>query len=332
MPTSATNATTGESSYTECRRLPHGPFNAITWGWTGVRGTWANPEAEASLDAMTELNPNWIVMAYAALQETAQSTEIHWRDAPALHDDEIRAAVSLARERGLLVCLKPTVNVTDGTWRAHIGFFDQDVPGEPTWDEWFDNYDAYVLHHAALAQELGADLFSIGCEMVRADARADRWRSLAARVRAIYLGPVTYNCDKYQEERVTWWDAVDVISSSGYYPTGTWEQHLARIASVVEAHKQEFVFLEAGCPSRNTSPARPNNWALAGVPDEGAQASYLDEMLTAIGDTDWVRGVALWDWPPALYPVQEAALNDDYCMYGKQGARVVARHFSSADS
>ena len=317
------------ASTTPARRpLPHGKFNAMTWGWTGVRGTWTTPEAAASMDAMMDIKPNWVVLAYAALQDTAQATVIRWREAPSLEDHEIRAGVAAARERGLLVCLKPTVNVADGTWRAHIGFFDADVPGEPTWDEWFDSYDEYILHHAALAEEVGADLFAIGCEMVRADAREDRWRSLAARVREVYSGPVTYNCDKYQEDRVTWWDAVDIMSSSGYYPTGTWDEHLARIKAVVDAHGQEFLFLEAGCPSRDTSPARPNDWGLAGEPDEGAQADYLEEMLSAIDAADWVLGVALWDWPPALYALSEAPTDGDYCMFGKRGAAVVAEHFS----
>lgn len=310
------------------RTLPPGPFHAMTWGWTGVRGTWTTPAARASMASMREVGPTWVVLAYAAHQDSAQSTTIRWQVAPSLTDDEIRAAATHARELGLRVCLKPTVNVADGTWRAHIGFFDHDVPGEPTWDHWFDAYDAYILHHAALAQEIGAELFAIGCEMVRADAREDRWRSLCERVRAVYAGPITYNCDKYQEDRVTWWDAVDVISSSGYYPTGTWDTHLARIAPVVAAHGREFVFLEAGCPSRDTSPARPNDWNLVGTPDPDAQAAYLAEMLTALEATPWVRGVALWDWPPELYSLDAAPTNDDYCMYGKSGAAVVARHFT----
>ena len=28
----------------------------------------------------------------------------------------------------------------------------------------------------------------------------------------------SYNCDKYGEDHVNWWDAVDCIASSGYYP------------------------------------------------------------------------------------------------------------------
>ena len=45
-----------------------------------------------------------------------------------------------------------------------------------------------------------------------------------------YYGLMSYNTDKYQEDHVSWWDCVDVISSSGYYPIDQWEQELDRIA------------------------------------------------------------------------------------------------------
>ena len=301
----------------------------MTWGWTGVRGTWTTPRARASLEEMTRLGTTWVALTYAALQDTAQSTIIHWREAPTVTDDEIRQAAAWSRELGLKVCLKPVVNVADGTWRAHIGFFDVDVPGEPTWTEWFASYTEYVVHHATLAQELGADLFCIGCEMVRADAQEAHWRTLVARVREVYDGPITYNADKYQEDRLTWWDAVDVISASGYYPTGTWEAQLDRIEPVVRRHGKPFCFIEAGCPSREGSPARPNDWSLAGAPSERAQADYLEEMFRACERRDWVRGLMLWDWPAELYPPEQAASNTDYCMYAKAGADVVARHYGA---
>lgn len=281
------------------------------------------------MTAVTELNVNWVALTFAAFQETAQSTTIAFSEAPTVTDDEIRAAAAMAREHGLKVCLKPVVNVTDGTWRAHIGFFDVDVPGEPTWSEWFASYGEFMLHHARLAEELKAEMFCIGCEMVRADSQEEHWRALIDNVREVYSGLITYNCDKYQEDRLTWWDAVDVITSSGYYPTGTWEEHLDRIETVVKHHQKPFMFMEIGCPSREGSPARPNDWTLVGAPSEQAQASWLDEMFTACATRDWVGGFMLWDWQANLYPIEDAPLDDDYALYGKQGAKVVATHYAS---
>jgi sugar/nucleoside kinase (ribokinase family) len=300
------------------------PVAGMTWGWTGVRGTWDGPEARRSMDELEALDAvTWVAVTFAAEQATAQSTSIPFDQEPTVTDDEVRLAVREARRRGWKVCLKPVVNSADGTWRGHIGFFDQDVPGEPTWDEWFASYTTFVVHHARIAAEEGAEMFCVGCEMVRADAREEQWRELVRQVREVYAGLVTYNCDKYQEDRLTWWDAVDVISSSGYYPTGTWERHLDRIERVVAREDKPFVFLEAGCPSREGSAARPNDWTLAGAPSGDEQAAYLEEMFEACSRRPWVSGFFLWDWPAELYPADGAALNDDYCMYGKPGAKVV---------
>ncbi|HWJ85220.1 MAG TPA: 1,4-beta-xylanase [Cellulomonas sp.] len=305
------------------------PVCGMTWGWTGVRGTWLTPEAEHSMDEMAALGVNWVTLAFGALQATAQSTTIAFRDEPTVTDDEIRGAVAMARARGLQVCLKPVVNVADGTWRAYIGFFDWDVPGEPSWAQWFAAYREFIVHHARLAAELGVEMLCIGCEMVRADSQEDLWRELVADVREVYDGLVTYNCDKYQEDHVTWWDAVDVISASGYYPTGSWPEQLDRIGAVVEREGKPFLFIEAGCPSREGSPERPNDWTLVGAPSERAQAEYLDEMLSACAQRPWVGGFMLWDWPATLYSSDEVAANDDYCMYAKAGAHVVRRHYTS---
>ncbi len=45
-------------------------------------------------------------------------------------------------------------------------------------------------------------------------------------------------------------------------------------------------------------------------------------MFDACDRRPWMRGFMLWDWPPPrLYPLSEAAANDDYCPpYGKPAA------------
>lgn len=305
----------------------------MTWGWTGVRGTWAVPEAERSLDLMVErLGVTWTALTFAALQDTAQSTQIHFRDEPTVTDDEVRWAIRAARARGLKVVLKPVVNVADGTWRAHINFFDIEVPPEPKWSHWFASYTEFILHHARIAAEEDVEMLCIGCEMVQTDRREDEWRSLIAQVRGVYDGLITYNCDKYQEDHVGWWDAVDVISSSGYYPVDDWENQLDRIEPVVAAHDKPFFFMEAGCPSRAGSPAIPNDWNLPGEPSQQAQVDWYDAAFTACARRDWVRGFMLWDWPAKLYDEADAATDADYNVFGKAAEPVIKAAYAAATS
>ena len=276
------------------------PICGMTWGWVGTRGTWATRTAADSMARMAEHAVTWTALAYAAEQATPFSTDIPFRDTPTVTDDEITWAIREAKRLGMKVVLKPVVNCADGTWRAHIGFFDWDVPNEPSWSEWFASYREFILHAARIAEAEGCEMLCIGCEMVRADGQEAHWRRLVADVREVYGGLVTYNCDKYQEDHVTWWDAVDVISSSGYYPIDEWEQQLDRIERVVEASGKPFFFMEAGCPSRTGSAQLPNDWALPGEPSGAEQLTYYQAMFAACRNRPWVGGLMLWDWPATL--------------------------------
>ncbi|MCR2806086.1 glycoside hydrolase family 113 [Paenibacillus soyae] len=306
------------------------PFVAgMTWGWTGIRGTWTGEDAERSMRLMQErLSVNWTAITFGALQDHPQATEIRYRDEPTVTDEEVRAAIAHAKQLGLQVCLKPVVNCANGTWRAHINFFDKDVPCEPKWSEWFSSYTEFMVHYARIAEETGCEMLCVGCEMVQTDRRESEWRALIAKVREFYSGIITYNCDKYQEDNVGWWDAVDVISSSGYYPVGHWEEQLDRIEKVVSRHGKPFFFMEAGCPSRDGSQHLPNDWGLAGAPDQAAQLEYYEEMFGSCDKRDWVRGFMLWDWPARLYDESVAAANDDYCLYGKTSERFVRGYYT----
>lgn len=302
----------------------------VTWGFSGRRGTWKTEEAERSMELMSSVTgANWTAIALSTLQATPQSTEIPYWDNPTLSDEEVLWAISKAKSLQLKVCLKPIVNCADGTWRAHINFFDKDVPCEPKWSEWFSSYTKFILHYAAIAEKSGCEMFCIGCELVQSDRREAEWRALIAEVRKVYSGILTYNCDKYQENNVIWWDVLDVISSSGYYPDNDWEAQLDRIESVVKSQNKPFFFMEAGCPSRSGSAAIPNDWALQGEPDQEEQSKFYHAMFHSCEKRDWVQGFMLWDWPTEIYPIEEAEQNDDYCMYGKQAAGIINEYFTS---
>jgi len=304
-------------------------IGGMTWGWTGVRGTWTGPEAERSMTLMKEgLNINWTAVTFGALQDHPQATEIKFREEPTVTDEEVVAAIERAKAMGLKVCLKPVVNCKDGTWRAHINFFDRDVPCEPKWSDWFASYTEFMLHYARIAEDTGCEMLCVGCEMVMTDRREAEWRALIAKVRQVYSGIVTYNCDKYQEDNVTWWDAVDVISSSGYYPVNDWDNQLDRIEKVVKQFDKPFFFMEAGCPSREGSQYIPNDWGLQGAPSEAAQLEFYEAMFGTCDKRDWVEGFMLWDWPARLYEKDQASANDDYCMYGKAAEGYIREYYT----
>ena len=300
----------------------------LTFAPFAKRGTLDADDAFISLRTMAERTGcNTVLLAPAAVQETAQSVNIDYKSEYTLSDDEISKTVAYAKDLGLKVFLKPTVNCMNGTWRAHINFFDEDVPCEPKWSEWFASYTEFQMHFATLANKIGVDMFIPGCEMVMTDHREEEWRQLIADLRTVYDGPISYNCDKYQEHNVKWWDCVDYISSSGYYPITDWENQLDRIEKVISKYNKPFFFAETGCMSVNGSSSIPNDWGLPGEYDEDDQLNWYESMFDACKKRPWVGGMILWSWTGKLYSKEDVRNYRDYDIYLKKAEEVVRNNF-----
>ena len=300
-------------------------INGCTFGCGSPRGFTQQEAWKESLRLMVESTGcDTVILPVVALQDHAYSTKIDYDDPRVISADDVRNVCAEARRLGLKFLLKTMVNCRDGYWRAYIRFFDTYVPTEPTWAEWFASYDEFVLYLAELAQEVQADMFCIGCETVGTDHRAREWRSLIARIRQRYHGPITYNCDKFQENNITWWDAVDAISSSGYYPIDKLDENFARIHKVCLREKKPFFFMESGCPSRRGSEYVPNNWAFGGEQCLQSQADWYAAFTDALRRHPWVRGAVWWDWSAVrLYPIEKARTDAGYAVYGKPAAAVL---------
>lgn len=279
-------------------------------------------EIKDAIDTMKEtLGINTVMLALGAWQETPHSEEIVYETENIPGDAELEEIIAYIHRCGLQVFLKPMVNCRNGVWRAYISFFDIEAPCESKWSRWFTSYQNYLLHYAALAQKTGCEMLVIGCELVMTEKKEREWRELISVIRKEYTGLLTYNTDKYQEENVSWWDAVDVISSSGYYPVDRWEENLCRIERVVRKYNRPFFFAECGMPSRHGSSAVPNDWTFEGELDLEEQKLYYEKMFEICGNCDWVDGFCGWDWHSSFR--KEPVVNKDYSVYGKPVTKII---------
>ncbi len=294
------------------------------------RGSFQREEAFQSLRNLKErTNANFIILVPNGLQETPQSEEIDYQSNATVGDKELIDMISYAKSLKLRVALKPTVNCKNGTWRAFISFFEEDVPCEPKWGNWFRAYTEFQLHYARIAEKTKCEMLIAGCEMVQTEHREKEWRNLIKEIRTGFSGLVSYNTDKYQEHNVSWWDAVDVISSSGYYPMDDWEKQLDRIETVVKRFDKPFFFAECGCMSVKGSNLVPNNWSMRGNIDLEGQAEWYHSMIEAIKRRDWVQGLAIWDWAWNQYSLSEVLKHSGYDIYGKPAEKVVADFYGA---
>ena len=303
-------------------------IKGYTFGFMTPRGQYADAKSKLSLRLMKEkTGADTVIFVLGALQKTAHSEDIDYMGEHMPTDDELIEMIDYAKNVGFRVILKPLVNCQDGTWRAHINFFDKEVICEPKWSNWFKSYTRYQVHYADIAQKMGCEMVIVGCEMVQTERRSKEWRNLIEEVRKVYQGLISYNTDKYQEDNVTWWDAVDVISSSGYYPIDDWENQFTRIKRIIKKYNKPFFFAEAGCPSRKGSAYIPNNWEYIGELDIDEQTRYYQVMFEKCKEIDWIQGFGLWDWKSHLYEEKDGIKDDGYAVYGKPACKVIKNFY-----
>lgn len=358
-----------------------GFVKGFSWGWIGSRGEYASPAAEESLRKLADTGTEWVCIAFAGRMTTHDTPEIRFADTEPrmVTDDEIRRAIDLAHAHGMKVILKPMVVCDDATWRAWIKFFrpvtDEEkaagITGEfdpwsgtpqmrdgmvrdmQQWDRWWQDYSAFLVHYAKVADEKNVPVYCLGCEMNSTEEYEQRWRMLIEQIRNVYPGLLTYDINHGREDELKWWDAVDLISVSAYYqvpPAGgrpveeaiqqttsveEIKDHLEtikdRLAQLSAEHKKPILFIETGVTNVRGCARYP--WShpdeRSGTPlDEQEQANYYQAMSEVFWDEPWFMGFCWWDWPARLYDRSAAAENRGFCVYGKQAEDVLREWYA----
>lgn len=298
-------------------------IKGYTYGYQAKRGIYRTEDAARSQERLFELGINWMCLAFPVMQKSFSSTEIYFDYRHNVTDKDLITTIEKAHKKGVKVCLKPMINSADGVWRAQIDFPDADMMGNDRyWKQWFEFYGAFLRHYAEIAQDTGCEMLCIGCEMSGTERKEALWRELIAEIRTIYSGPLVYNTNHGREELVQWFDALDYIGTSAYYPVGRaggtresmlreWQRIGTTMNDLSKKLKKQIIFMEIGCRSAKGCASMPWDFAHTELKrDEEEQANFYDTCLTAFHDQDWFAGVFWWDWSTVIYKTKEEAQRD----------------------
>jgi hypothetical protein len=326
---------------------PIGFFKGYSWGTFGQKGDYIGPKAEESMKVMTQTGANAVSVVFAMSMQKKDSTEILYADKNLYmaSDDDVRNAIRLGKENNLKVMLKPTIICNDGAWRAHI---------EPNdWNKWWGNYSDAMVHYAKLAQDTNCIAYCIGCEMVSTEDSDSHWRRMIGEIRKVYKGALVYNTNHGREDKINWWDAVDIIGISAYYPVGTttidaalaedvqnvqkkssleqmkknWLPIREHLKALSQKWNKPIFFAEIGVRSAKGSSSMPweyyNDWPY----DADEQARYYQAALETFWDEPWFVGFAWWAWHSELYPKEHGLKDRGFCPYAKPAEKIVTEWY-----
>ncbi|MUT66611.1 glycosyl hydrolase family 53 [Paenibacillus sp. NEAU-GSW1] len=292
-----------------------------------------------SMRKLKETGSEWIALSFWTWQQDIHSTNIVFDYGYTVTDSDVAFAVRQAKELGLKVCLKPVVNSADGIWRAHIGFPEEEA-AQPYWERWFASYSNFIAHYAELAEELGCEMLCIGCEMIKTESQTEKWRQLIGRIRSIYNGPLIYNANHGKEEGVEWFEDLDLIGTSAYYPVasvpGDTEENMManwlpvrnKLAKLSRKFGKPIVFMEVGCRSALGCATMPWDFTREEFPfSEEEQARFYSSALRTFWNEPWFAGFFWWDWSLRLYKTEDAKSDKGFDIYGKKAEEILKSYY-----
>lgn len=189
-----------------------------------------------------------------------------------------------------------------------------EMRSDADWRRWFQGYEAYLLAYAREAQAAGADLFCVGRELDRSVALRERdWRELIARVRRVFAGRLLYSANFDSYASVGFWDALDYIGVSAYFPLSErddpsdaelaqgWQRALAPLEALSRRFGRPVLLAELGYPAQPGAARAP--WRQAAAPaDPALQARCYEAALSAIARRPFVHGAYAWLWEGVRQP------------------------------
>ena len=317
-------------------------IKGFTYGYHAAKGLYDSEEGRYSQDALMDTGINWVCLAFPVNQKTYASTEILFDYRKNVPDLELITTIGRFHDRDVKVCLKPMINSDDGVWRALINFPDETMMEEDTyWARWFASYQAFLTHYAALAQYTGCEMFCLGCEMLGTERKEEYWRQTISMVRDVYHGPLVYNTNHGKEEVAKWYDAIDYIGTSAYYPVESapggslaemrenWQRIAENLGALSVRLGKKILFMEIGCRSALGCAQIPWDFVHREFPvSQEEQARFYESCLSVMSGQEWFEGVFWWDWGTHIYHTEEEADRDiGFNIYRKQAEEVVRKWY-----
>jgi hypothetical protein len=270
---------------------------------------YGSDRCEIAIDEIASIGATWISITPFGRMDDLESVEIEpdFEIPIARNEELIRRTAAMAEALGLRVAIVPHVYVMSGEWRGEI-----DPGSSEAWDAWFASYTAFALRFAALAEEVGADLYSIGVEFKSSsNCCEDKWRGLIEAVRRVYKGDLTYSANWDEVEEVPFWDALDAIGVNAFWPLAerpgdgyevmraTARRVADRLEGLALYADRPVLFTEMGVKSANDSALAPWEWPeRCGKQsyDEEYQADAYDAVLGELAPRPWFAGLFIWKY------------------------------------
>jgi hypothetical protein len=155
-------------------------------------------------------------------------------------------------------------------------------------------------------------------------------------VRQEFRGPLTYSANFDDWQQIRFWDALDFIGVSAYFPLSEradpplaeleagWDRALGPLETAHRSWHRPVLLTEAGFPSRPTAARAP--WREERVAaDVWLQARCYEATLRSLARRPWIEGAFFWLWERTSAPPFR---DPSHAIVGKPATFTMARWYA----
>jgi hypothetical protein len=180
-------------------------------------------------------------------------------------------------------------------------------------DTWFASYRGFVLPLARVAEDAGAHRFVVGSELSSLERYDARWRVLISELRGHFTRMLTYSANWDHGHAVGFWDALDEVGLTAYFPLGSgsvgdreplsagalaraWREPRSEIDALARRVGKPILITEIGYASRRSAAEHPWDDTSATEVDLRLQQRLYRSFCDAFTQTPSVSGFYVWNW------------------------------------
>lgn len=245
-----------------------------------------------------------VLLAWTWWQDDVRAVRIGPRPRFSPSDAQVVEAVREARALGMRVTALPIVRpfkTERGEWRGTLQPLSEEL--------WWAEYEAFILHAARLAEEGGAERFSVGSELVSREGMRARWVALIDKVRAERPGlELLYSANWDHYRQVSFWDRVDVVGLTAYFElthsehpsvaelVAAWKPVREQLEAFALSLERRVVITEVGYPSLDGGTRYPWDETRQAPIDLEEQRVAYEATARAWAATPFLGGIYFWNW------------------------------------
>ena len=165
------------------------------------------------LEYAKQIGASHVTLVVQASMKNIQSSEIRLSGEESTPISVVKKVLHLADKLKLKVILFPVLWIEQrgvDEWRGVIHPDNRDT--------WWSSYESWLNILVDIANEYDVDYLSIGSELSSMESDEGRWRALIRRINSMYRGKLFYSSNWDHFTEVPFWDQLDLIGLTAYFP------------------------------------------------------------------------------------------------------------------